>query len=82
MPLGREVNLGPDHIVLNAEPAPPAPSKKGAQQPPLFGPCLLWPNSRLSQLLLSTCCIAHDRDRQSDRQTDHATPSVAIGLSR
>jgi len=27
---------------------------KGAQ-PPLFDPCLLWPNGRPSQLLLSTC---------------------------
>jgi len=34
-------------------PAPPPP--KGAQQPPLFDQCLLWPNGRPSQLLLSTC---------------------------
>jgi len=32
---------------------------KGAQQPPHFGPCLLWPNVRPSQLLLSTCCECH-----------------------
>ena len=32
----------------------PAPSKMGTA-PPLFGPCLLWPNGRPSQLLLSTC---------------------------
>jgi len=40
---------------------------KGARQPPLFGPCLLWPNGRPSQLLhgrpsqllLSICCTAH-----------------------
>ena len=32
------------------------PSKKGAQQlPPIFGPCLLWPNGRPSQQLLSSC---------------------------
>ena len=41
MPLGMEVGLGPGHIVLGEEPAPP----KGAQ-PPIFGPCLLWPNGR------------------------------------
>ena len=29
------------------------PPRKGAQQPPLFGACLLWPNGRPSQLLLS-----------------------------
>ena len=37
-----EIGIGPGHIVLD-----------GAQQPPLFGPCLLWPNGRLSQQLLS-----------------------------
>jgi len=26
-------------------------------QPPFFGPCLLWPNGRPSQLLLSTCLL-------------------------
>jgi len=40
MPLGVEVGLGPGHIVLDENPAP----RKGAQQPPVFGPCLLWPN--------------------------------------
>jgi len=29
--------------------------EKGTQQPPLFDPCLLWPNSRPSQQLLSFC---------------------------
>ena len=31
MPFGTDVGLGPDHIVLDGDPAPPA---KGAQQPP------------------------------------------------
>jgi len=44
-PLGTEVDLGPGHIVLDGDPAHPA---KGAQQPPLFGPCLLWPRSPIS----------------------------------
>jgi len=39
MSLGMEVGLGPGHIVLDGDAAPPA--RKGAQQPPLFGPCLL-----------------------------------------
>ena len=30
--------------------------RKWAQQPPLFGPCLLWRNGRPSQQLLSSCC--------------------------
>ena len=40
MKLGMQVGLGPGHIVLDGNPAPPP---KGAQ-PPIFGPCLLWPN--------------------------------------
>ena len=40
-PLGMEVDLDSGHIVLDDVPAP----AKGAQQPPLFGPCLLWPRS-------------------------------------
>ena len=43
-PLGMEVDLGPGHIVLDGVPAP----AKGAQQYPLFGPCLLWPRSPIS----------------------------------
>jgi len=43
-PLGTEVDLGPSHIVVDGVPAP----AKGAQQPPLFGPCLLWPRSPIS----------------------------------
>ena len=41
MALGMEVGLSPGHTVLDGGQAPPP--KKGAQ-PPLFGPCLLWPN--------------------------------------
>jgi len=43
-PLGTEVDLGPGHTVLYGVPVP----VKGAQQPPLFGPCLLWPRSPIS----------------------------------
>ena len=39
--LGTKVDLGPGHIVLYGVLAP----AKEAQQPPLFGPCLLWPRS-------------------------------------
>ena len=51
-PLGTEVDLGTGHIVLDGVPAP----VKGAQQPPLFGPCLLWlrsPISATAELLYS-----------------------------
>jgi len=53
MLLGMEVGIGPGHIVLDGD---PAPQRKGAKQPlPLFGPCLLWPNGRQYQKLLSSC---------------------------
>jgi len=45
MLLGTEVGLGPGDIVLDGDPAPP---RKGVQQPPLFGSCLLH--------LLGSCC--------------------------
>ena len=41
MPLGTEVNLGPGDVVLDGV-ALRTPLK-GAQ-PPVFGPCVLWPN--------------------------------------
>ena len=41
-----EVGLGPGDIVLDGDPAHP---RKGAQQPPLFGLCLLWPNCWMDQ---------------------------------
>ena len=44
--------LDPGHIVLDGDLAPPW---KAAWQPPLFGPCLLWPNGRPSQQLMSSC---------------------------
>ena len=41
MPLGVEVGLGSGHIVLDGDPALPPPK---VHSPPIFGPCLLWPN--------------------------------------
>jgi len=38
MPLGMEVGLGPGHVVLDGDPAPP-----------ISGPCLLWPNGWMDQ---------------------------------
>jgi len=40
--LGMQVGLGPGHIVLDRDPAPPPP--KGHMPPPIFGPYLLRPN--------------------------------------
>jgi len=44
MPLGTEVNLGPGDVGLDGVAAP----LKGAQ-PPVFGPCLLWPNGWMDE---------------------------------
>jgi len=46
MPLGTEINLGTDDVVLDWIPAPPP--LKGAQ-PPVFGSCLLWPNGWMDE---------------------------------
>ena len=42
MALGMGMGLGPDHIVLDGEPAP-LPQKRG-QSPPILGPFLLMTN--------------------------------------
>jgi len=41
MPLGTEVGLGPDDIVLDGD---PDSLPKGAQPAPIIGQCPLWPN--------------------------------------
>ena len=38
------------------------PLHKTGTQPPIFGPRILWPNGRPSQLMLSTYCRAHGRE--------------------
>jgi len=42
----KEGGLDPGHIVLDGDQAPP---KKGGTAHPIFGPCLLWPNSWMDQ---------------------------------
>ena len=44
--LGVELGLGPGDFVLDGDPAPPP--QKGAE-PPIFGPCLLWPNGWMDE---------------------------------
>ena len=46
MKLGMQVGLGPSHIALDGNPAPPSP--KG-HSPPIFGPYLLRPNGCMDQ---------------------------------
>jgi len=48
MPLGTEVGLGPDDIVLDGDPATTSPKRERSPSP-IFGPCLLWQNGRMDQ---------------------------------
>jgi len=45
----REVGLGPGYTVLDEDLAPTSPPLKRAQQPPVFGACLLWTNGWIDQ---------------------------------
>jgi len=47
MPLGMEVCLRPGDFVLDG--ALLSPPQKGGGAPPIFDPCLLWPNSWMDQ---------------------------------
>ena len=46
MPLGMKVGLSPGDFVLDGDPAP-LPQK--GEEPPIFFPCLLWPNGWMDQ---------------------------------
>jgi len=54
MPLGTEIGLGPGHIVLDGDSAPP-PTERGTAAPLQFSAHVFWPNGRPSQQLLSSC---------------------------
>ena len=50
MPLSREVGLCPNDVVLGAD---PDPLPKRQQSPPIFGPCLLWPDGWMDRYHLA-----------------------------
>jgi len=52
-PLGTEADLGPRHIVLDGDPAPP----RTGHSSPLFSAHVYCCHGRPSQLLLSSCSI-------------------------
>ena len=45
--LGMAVGLVPGHIVLDGDQVPPP--KRGRHRPPIFVPCLFWPNGWMDQ---------------------------------
>jgi len=47
MPLGMEVGLGPGRFCVQWGPI--CPQKKAHPPQPIFGPCLLWPNSCMNE---------------------------------
>ena len=49
MKLGMQIGLGPGHIVLDGDPAPPP---QGGGSPTIFGPYLSWPNGWMDQMPL------------------------------
>ena len=46
MDYAMEVDLDPGDIVLDGD---PAPFPERGRRPPIFGPCLLWPNGWMDQ---------------------------------
>jgi len=65
MPLGTKVRLGPCHIVLDGDPAPP----KGAQQPPSFRP----------MSIVATVAHLNPNGKGPQRPRGHAAWSVRMG---
>jgi len=69
MPLGMEVGLSTGDFVLDGD---PAPTPKGAELHPIFGPRLLWPNGCMDQDATCTEVYLGRRDMVFD--VDPATP--------
>ena len=49
MKLGMQVGLGPGHIALDGDTAPPLAKGPSRSPLPIFGPFLLWPNGWMHQ---------------------------------
>ena len=77
MPLGTEVGLGPGHIVLHWDPAPP--ERDTAAPPTLFNPCLLWPKGRPCISATAELMLVNAWDRQ---RCNHTLGDSAQGSSR
>jgi len=83
MALGMEVGLDPGDIVRWG-PSPRAlPPPKTGSTPPIYGPCLFWPNGRPSQLMLSTCTNGRPKSvllTYVSSVAGHAAESVVLSL--
>jgi len=73
-------------VILHKAASPPRVFNLIRQVAPMYTPSNTWfpgsiSSSRPKQHLdrFSRFCRAHDRDRPTDRQTDHATRSVTVG---
>ena len=64
------------HYAIDGVPAP----AKGAQQPPLFGPCLLWPRSPISATCIfrQTLSKWHASFEYSDQQRNNTIFSFCL----
>ena len=75
MPLGTEVHLGPYCVKWG----PISPTERGTAAP-LLGLCLLWPNARLSQQLLS-CYKVHPTEHRISHFGDKSFDIVLLLLA-
>ena len=76
MPLGMEVGLSLGDIVLDGD---PAPQKKKVTVPthPIFGPCLLWPNSWMDED--ATWCRSRPQPRPHCVRREPSSPPRNFG---
>jgi len=70
-----EVDLGPGHIVLDGY------SWKGHSSPPLFGPCLLWPNATAEHLSFYVLCLPGDQAVRWHKSGNRKGPKGSIWRS-
>jgi len=79
MPVATEVGLGPGDIMLDGDAQLTPPPKKGHGSPPLFGPCLLWPNGRPSQQPLPVHATYRSRQKWDMTPPHFGQDSSALG---
>jgi len=76
MPLGTEVDLGPGDTVLDGI---QLAHGKGHNSAPFLGPCLLWPNGRPFQQLLSSCFLMPKISAKLERDHSQRRRQMQVG---